>query len=114
MTDVKQASARPSHWSAMADEDDIAIAFDVLQRGTPVVDRDGVEVGKVREVLDNAREHIFDGIVISTDEGRRFVDAPEVARMTARRVTLAIDRDAVLALPAPPSRLGRLGRLLGR
>ena len=42
-------------------------------------------------MLDNAREHIFDGIVITTPDGRRFVDAPEVARITEQRVTLTID-----------------------
>jgi len=82
-------------------DDGIAIAYDVLRPGTAVVDRDGAEVGTVREVLDNAREHIFDGIVVQTPDGARFVDAPEVARITDRRVTLTIDRDAVRALPAP-------------
>jgi hypothetical protein len=99
--------------SGPADEEH-QVGYQALPRGVPVVTSDGVALGTVDRVMDNAREHIFDGIVISTDEGRRFVDAPEVARMTARRVTLTIDRDAVLALPAPPSRLGRLGRLLGR
>jgi hypothetical protein len=84
----------------MAPEDDEhAIAYDVLRRGTPVVDSAGVEVGTVRQVLDNAREHIFDGIVVATPGGRRFVDAPEVARITNRRVTLTIDAAAVEALP---------------
>jgi hypothetical protein len=54
------------------------------------VSSDGVTLGTVYRVLDNAREHIFDGIVIRTPEGRRFVDAPEVARITSRRVTLSI------------------------
>ncbi len=80
-------------------DDGIAIAYDVLRRGTPVIDVNGTEVGTVHEVLDNAREHIFDGIVVSTSAGRRFVDAPEVARITDRRVTLTIDRAAVTALP---------------
>jgi sporulation protein YlmC with PRC-barrel domain len=82
-------------------DDGVAIAYDVLRRGTPVVDKDGTDVGTVHEVLDNAREHIFDGIVVSTPEGRRFVDAPEVARITDQRVTLTIDRAAVSALPQP-------------
>ena len=109
----------------MSDENDIAISYDVLRRGTPVVDRDGIEVGTVQEVLDNAREHIFDGIVVATRGGRRFVDAPEVARITERRVTLTIDAAAVAALPehsASSSAAGavgsgvrsRLSRLLGR
>jgi hypothetical protein len=112
----------------VSDADDIAISYDVLRRGTPVVDREGEEVGTVHEVLDNAREHIFDGIVVSTRDGRRFVDAPEVARITERRVTLTIDAAAVAALPEhaalPPAggalgdgvqrRMSRLRRRLGR
>jgi hypothetical protein len=68
-------------------------------------------------VLDNAREHIFDGIVIKTDNGQRFVDAPEVARITAQRVTLTIDAAAAATLPghrgltgAMETRLRRTGR----
>jgi hypothetical protein len=106
-----QAPARTVTLVRMND-DDVAIAFDVLPRGTPVVDRDGVEVGSVREVLDNAREHIFDGLVIATGDGRRFVDAPEVARMTAHRVTLTISAAEVAELPEL-SPLGSVGDTLG-
>jgi hypothetical protein len=99
-----------------ASDDGVAIAYDVLPRGTPVVGVDGVEVGTVHEVLDNAREHIFDGIVVSTPAGRRFVDAPEVARITERRVTLTIDRAAVAALPdqGPASPVDAAQGLVGR
>jgi sporulation protein YlmC with PRC-barrel domain len=74
----------------VADDDDHQIGYQALPRGAEVVTSDGVSLGTVYRVLDNAREHIFDGIVITTPEGRRFVDAPEVARITARRVTLNI------------------------
>jgi hypothetical protein len=90
----------------MTDDDGVAIAYDVLRPGTPVVDSDGAQVGTVHEVLDNKREHIFDGIVVSTPDGRRFVDAPEVGRITDRRVALTIDRAAVSALPAPNAPTG--------
>jgi hypothetical protein len=66
------------------------IGYKVLARGVSVVTSDGVEIGKVAKVLDNEREHIFDGIVMSTPNGNRFVDAPEVARIAERRVTLTI------------------------
>jgi hypothetical protein len=65
----------------------------------PVVTADGERIGTVHRVLDNAREHIFDGIVISTPDGRRFVDAPEVARITEKRVTLTIGAEEAKALP---------------
>jgi PRC-barrel domain len=81
------------------DDDEIAVSYKVLARGTPVQSADGAEIGTVREVLENDREHIFDGIVIDTPGGRRFVDAPEVARITERRVTLTIDEAAAGDLP---------------
>jgi hypothetical protein len=74
----------------VANDDEHQIGYQALPRGAEVVSSDGVTLGTVYRVLDNAREHIFDGIIIRTPEGRRFVDAPEVARITSRRVTLNI------------------------
>lgn len=105
-------------------DDGQAIHYAAVGRGTPVYGSDGVEVGKVDEVVDNYREHILDGIVIEALGGElRFVDAPEVARTAERGVTLTIPADEVASLPAPERaaavfrpnhRAGRLGRLLGR
>ena len=81
------------------DDDGHAIGYKVLKRGTPVRSSDGVQIGTVRRVQDNAREHIFDGIVIETPDGRRFVDAPEVARIFERAVVLTITADEARDLP---------------
>lgn len=104
-------------------DDGHAISYKVLERGTPVVDRDGGAIGTVREVLENKAEHIFDGLVLDTAAGRRFVDAPEIARIAERRVTLALDAEGAAALPERDdkgaatfranARGGRLGRFLG-
>jgi len=105
------------------DDGDHAISYKVLEQGTPVVDRDGGEVGSVRDVLENEAEHIFDGLVLDTPAGQRFVDAPEVARITARTVTLTLDSEGAAALPEKDSaggprfranaRGGKLSRFLG-
>ncbi|HEY2602567.1 MAG TPA: hypothetical protein VGI67_13500 [Thermoleophilaceae bacterium] len=84
-------------------DEGVAISYKALRRGTPVRATDGLEVGKVRRVLDNARENIFDGIVIETPKGQRFVDAPEVARIAELAVTLTISAEEVDALPGPRS-----------
>jgi hypothetical protein len=81
------------------EDDGHQIGYKLLPRGTPVHSSDGVELGKVHRVLDNAREHIFDGIIITTPDGRRFVDAPEVVRITEKRVTLNIDAAEAKELP---------------
>ena len=80
------------------DDDGHAIGYKVLPKGTPVVTRDGTRLGTVARVLDNEREHIFDGIVVRTPERRVFVDAPEVARIAEKRVTLTITAAEAAAL----------------
>jgi hypothetical protein len=83
----------------MTSDDGRQIGYKVLPRGVPVHASGGERIGTVHRVLDNAREHIFDGIIVSTPNGRRFVDAPEVARITDKRVTLAIDAEEAKGLP---------------
>jgi hypothetical protein len=105
------------------DDEGHAVSYKVLERGTPVVDRDGGEIGTVREVLENRAEHIFDGLVLDTPAGQRFVDAPEVARIAERRVTLTLDAASAAALPERDAagaatfranvKGGRLSRFLG-
>jgi hypothetical protein len=106
----------------MDEDDGHAISYKLLEPGVPVVTSDGVEVGKVDRMLENEREHIFDGIVVRSARGDLFVDAPEVARIAERRVTLSIDSAEAADLPpyergAPEfsanPRAGRLGRFLG-
>ena len=80
-------------------EDDQQIGYQALPRGVPVFTSDGVEIGTVHRVQDNAREHIFDGIVVNARDRRVFVDAPEVARISVRRVTLTIDAAEAERLP---------------
>jgi hypothetical protein len=100
-------------------DEGVAVHYTALERGTPVISSDGVQVGAVVEVLDNYREHIFDGLVIETGSGeRRFVDAPEVERTAERAVTLNITAAECADLGPPPSSGppagGALRRLLGR
>jgi PRC-barrel domain protein len=90
------------------DEDGHQIGYQALPRGVPVHTADGVRLGTVHRVLDNAREHIFDGIVVTTPGGRVFVDAPEVARITTQRVTLTIDAEEAKVLPGHRGRRGAL------
>ena len=80
-------------------EDEHAIGYQVLRRGVPVEAPDGTRVGTFDKAIHHQREHMLDGIVIRTEHGRFFVDAPEVARITNRRVVLTIDAAAVAGLP---------------
>lgn len=104
------------------DDDGPAISYKLLARGTPVYATDGALLGTTDRVLDNEREQIFDGIVLRTADGDRFIDAPEVARITEQRVTLSIDAAAAADLtpyePGAPEyranpKAGRVGRFFG-
>ena len=68
-----------------------AISYKLLARGTAVHSSDGDLLGTVDQVLDNVREDIFDGIVMRTSGSERFVDAPEVARITEQRGVIEPD-----------------------
>lgn len=61
----------------MADHGD-PISYLMLPTGIPVFSSDNEQVGTVRRVLADERADIFDGLILDTDEGRRFVDAPAV------------------------------------
>jgi hypothetical protein len=87
---------------------DEPVGYLALPKGTPVVASDGVTVGKVQKVQHHERERIFDGIVVQAEDGRRFVDAPEVASMTRRRVELEIDSRAFAQLPSAGGLLSAL------
>jgi hypothetical protein len=92
-------------------DDEHAIGYQVLPPGTPVEAADGTQVGTFHKAIHHAREHMLDGVVIRTDNGRFFVDAPEIARITNRRVILTIEPAEVAGLPPYRSFLGRkLGR----
>jgi hypothetical protein len=65
------------------------MSFLTLEPGTPVVDRFGRAVGAVDRALLH-EDGGFDGIIVRTRAGRRFVDAPEVRRISQGAVTLGI------------------------
>src|SRR5689334_14601170 len=106
----------------MSDESVHPIAYTALQPGTPVQTRDGTAFATVLSVLVDEKVAVFDGIVVQTGDGRRFVDADEIDTIytTHVRTTLSAEQAADLPEPAgsnlidikPPRSLGdKLGRM---
>src|ERR1700722_320519 len=78
------------------------IAYEVLEKGVPVLASDGAEVGTVHHVVAAVEQDIFHGLVITTSgRDRRFVPAEDVAALHERAVELRIDSAAAAALSAP-------------
>ena len=101
------------------------IAYTALQPGTPVHTSDGRAFATVQAVLVDEKVSVFDGIVVQTAEGTRFVDADHVGLIYTSHVgtTLSAEQAANLPLPdgstvveiKPGRSMGaRLGRMFGR
>jgi uncharacterized protein YrrD len=83
-------------------DEGLPIAYEVLDKGVPVLASDGEQVGVVHHVVAAPEKDIFHGLVISTSgHGRRFVEAADVASLHERGVDLRIDSAAAQSLPEP-------------
>ena len=75
------------------------ISYLALAPGTPVLGADGEQVATVLEVLEDSSLDLFDGIVVTTELGARFVDADAVVEITDRYVRTTAT--SVAELPEP-------------
>jgi DNA uptake protein ComE-like DNA-binding protein len=73
----------------------------LLAKDTPVFGSDGGVVGKVKEVLCVPSEDIFEGLVLATGEGDRFLAAELVTAIHERGVDVAISAIGAAELPLP-------------
>jgi len=109
----------------MLDAPDDPIAYTALQPGTPVQTDDGHEFATVHAVLVDEKVSVFDGIVVQTADGARFVDADFIGAIYTTHVCTTLSADQAANLPVPdgsnlidvkPTRslAERLGRMFGR
>jgi uncharacterized protein YrrD len=109
----------------MSDAPDHPIAYTALQPGTPVQTSDGQALGTVRTVLVDEKVSVFDGILVDTAEGARFIDADQIGSIYTSHVRTTLSAGQAADLPHPeesnlveikPARsmADRLGRMFGR
>lgn len=85
----------------MTDDRGAQISYLVLAEGTAVQSSDGRRLGTVKRVLADTGADIFDGLIVDTDDGDRFVDAPHVADLYERAVVLALSSEEARHMPEP-------------
>jgi DNA uptake protein ComE-like DNA-binding protein len=73
----------------------------LLAKDTPVFGSDGGVAGKVKEVLCDPGDDIFDGLVLATPLGDGYLQADQVTAIHERGVDVAIPAAQALQLPAP-------------
>jgi hypothetical protein len=81
--------------------DDAAISYQAVPVGVPVLTATGREIGTLEHVLQIPAEDLFDGLVVATADGLRFVDADQVQVITMTYVRSTLDDEAAAHLPAP-------------
>ena len=109
--------------------DDGAISYHAAVPGTPVLSSTGTEIGTLEHVLEVPQVDVFDGIVIATRAGLRFIDADQILQITRSRIRCDVSDAQAKQLPPPdgppvyrvdaladtgPSLHDRLGRLFRR
>src|SRR4051812_5303368 len=109
----------------MPEAHDDPIAYTALQPGTSVQTRDGNHFATVQAVLVDEKVSVFDGIVVQTVDGTRFVDADQIGSIYTAYVCTTLSAEQAANLPVPdgsnvvdikPARsmTDRLGRMFGR
>jgi hypothetical protein len=74
--------------------DEVPIAYEALTTGTPVLSTTGTEIGIVEHILADSSLDLFDGLVVKTSAGLRFVTADQVGLITTTAVhSKVVDAD---------------------
>src|SRR5215471_17343824 len=81
--------------------DDTAISYQAAARGTPVLSNTGTQIGTLEHVLQIPDLDLFDGIVIATAAGLRFIDADAVLEITRGHIRCSLDDAQASQLPPP-------------
>src|SRR5688572_3052910 len=85
----------------MPEQHDHPIAYTALQSGTPVQTRDGHPFATVQAVLVDEKVSVFDGVVVQTADGTRFVDAPQIDSIHTTYVRTTLSAEQAVNLPSP-------------
>jgi hypothetical protein len=82
-----------------------------VRKDVPVFSSDGEELGRLVEVLKDAKADMFDGVIFDTTRGpggHRFVDAPEVGEIFEGGIVLKIDAAEAARLRPPGENPGSI------
>jgi hypothetical protein len=82
-------------------DDGIPVSYESIEVGTPVVSSSETEFGTVEHVLQIPSLDLFDGIVVKTKHGARFVDRDQIKDITTTLVRCVLTDEQAGSLPAP-------------
>jgi hypothetical protein len=77
------------------------ISYEAAARGTPVLTTSGKTIGTLEHVLEVRNLDIFEGIVIATHHGLRFIDADHLPEITTTHIRSSLSDEEAAALQPP-------------
>ncbi|MGI9007177.1 MAG: hypothetical protein ACR2FU_13450 [Streptosporangiaceae bacterium] len=81
--------------------DGTPISYEAAARGTPVLSTSGAQIGTLEHVLEVSDLDIFEGIVIATQHGLRYIDADHLPEFTTTHIRSTLTDDQAGQLPPP-------------
>jgi hypothetical protein len=77
------------------------VSYEGVPEGVPLLSTTGKQFGTLEKVLEIPSEDLFDGVIVKTHHGRRFVDRDQIAEITTEYIRCDLDDDAAAKLPEP-------------
>ena len=77
------------------------VSYQGVPEGVPLLSTSGKSFGTLEKVLQVPSEDLFDGVIVQTQHGRRFVDRDQIAEITTEYIKCDLDDAAAADLPKP-------------
>jgi hypothetical protein len=77
------------------------ISYQSVPLDVPVLSSTNEKLGTLDKVLQIPSEDLFDGVIVHTSHGKRFVDRDQIDEITTKYIKCNLDAAAVEALPKP-------------
>jgi hypothetical protein len=85
----------------MTNNDAQPVSYEGVPIGVPLLSSTGQQFGTLEKVLEIPSEDLFDGVVVNTHRGRRFVDRDQIVEITTEFIRCDLDDEATRNLPEP-------------
>jgi hypothetical protein len=82
-------------------EDAQPVSYEGVPLGVPMLSSTGARFGTLVKVLEIPSEDLFDGVIVETDHGRRFVDRDQIHEITTEYISCDLDDTEAANLPEP-------------
>jgi hypothetical protein len=77
------------------------VSYEGVPEGVPLLTSTGESFGTLAKVLEIPSEDLFDGVVVKTRHGHRFVDRDQITEITTEYIKTDLDDAAASSLPTP-------------